>query len=647
MLTQLLRGRSLLRLILLTLCVGLFLQACAFAPPAAPAASNPSPTTAAPASAAEPAPLALPDWSFAQGRAPQVASYCMSVRLDPEAKTVAGVERITYRNPSQDTLNEVWLRLYLRAFRDRDSLWMRETGGRNRIAGFDSEAPGDITVSKLALAGGADLLANATLTETLMHVPLPQPLAPGQSLDLDVSWTSQLPQVFARTGYGGRDDTFFMVGQWYPKLAVYDGGRWDTEPWHGNAEFFADFGGYDVTIAAPKEYIIAGVGMPKGDAGEQAGTRIVRYTAADVTDFAFAASPDFQTKTGKAGDVEVVLYYLPEHGSAVAEYMEAATGSLQAYSDWYGAYPHPRLTVVDVPDNAGGAGGMEYPTLVTGGTVGAPAGTGFVAQVTAHEIGHQWWPMQTATNEGREPWLDEGLTEYSGMRYLLESGRTVGLGDLRISASTLDRIEYAAATDQPSNLPAWEYQDAGYGGAVYGKTAVGLLTLENVVGTLRFRRAMADYLAAYRYKHPTAADFRSSIERSLGGDLGWFFDDYIAGTGMIDYAAGPIVNDPAGSRVTVTRNGTIRVPVDLAVTLADGAQQTIEWDGQEPSTSFNFPSDTPVVQVELDPARKLVAELNVLDNSTSTSPQVGPALTLGGRLLFLFQMLAQSVGLFG
>ncbi len=108
---------------------------------------------------------------------------------------------------------------------------------------------------------------------------------------------------------------------------------------------------------------------------------------------------------------------------------------------------------------------MEYPTLITGGTIGAPASAGFVALVVAHEAGHQWWPMQTATNEGREPWLDEGLTEYSGMRYLLESGRTLGLGDLRFSAAALDRAQYAAAIDQPANLPAWEYQDVGYAGS--------------------------------------------------------------------------------------------------------------------------------------------------------------------------------------
>src|SRR3712207_92283 len=94
-------------------------------------------------------------------QAPEVASYRMDVRLDPAAKTVAGSERITYRNPSQDTLDELWLRLYLRAFSGPDTVWMRESGGSMRGFAAGGDSTGDITVSKLRLVDGTDLLATA------------------------------------------------------------------------------------------------------------------------------------------------------------------------------------------------------------------------------------------------------------------------------------------------------------------------------------------------------------------------------------------------------------------------------------------------------------------------------------------------------
>jgi hypothetical protein len=579
-----------------------------------------------------------------QQHAPNIASYSIEARLDPAAKSVSGTERITYTNPSQDTLNEIWLRLYLRAFRDSNTIWMRESGrwGSNAIP---PDSVGDITLSSLVLAGGGNLLASATLTDTLLRVPLPQPLTPGHSLQLDAAWTSKLPRVFARTGYGGRDNTFFMVGQWYPKMAVYDRGKWDTEPWHANSEFFNDFGSYDVSISLPSNYIVAGAGLPAGETGSGGEGKTLRFTSDDVTDFAFAASPDFKTQMAKAGDVDVALYYLPEHESTVGEYIDSAIGALQTYGSWYGAYPHPRLTIVDVPNDAEGAGGMEYPTLVTGGTGGLSGVSGFVAYINSHEIGHQWWPMQTATNEGREPWLDEGLTEYSGMRYMIESGRELGTSRIGVSAATFERSQFAAEPALPATLPAWEYSSSGYV-VVYTKTALGLWMLESVVGSDRFHRAMADYLAEYRFKHPDSADFRASLERSLG-DLSWFFDDYMSGKNLVDYAAEPIQNGPSGSVARVVRAGGVRAPVDVRVTLASGAQQLKTWDGQADHAEFAFPAGDPVVRVEVDPQHKLHAEIDQLNNGVSATPETGPALTLAGRLAVWLQMLVQSVGMFG
>ncbi len=581
--------------------------------------------------------------------APEVASYQMDVELDPTAKTVTGSERITYRNPSDDTLEELWLRLYLKAFSSPDTVWMQESGGSHRGFTTDAESLGDITVSTLALPDGTDLLAGSTISGTLMRVPLPAPLEPDATINLEVAWTSKLPRVFARTGYGGRDDTFFMVGQWYPKMVVYADGAWDTIPWHANAEFFHDFGNYDVQITVPSEYVVAGAGVPSGEPVEQDGRKTVRFVAEDVTDFAFAASPDFKIRTAPAGDSEVVLYYLPEHAAAVDTYMDVAVGSLQAYSDWYGDYPHPRLSVIDVPDSAAGAGGMEYPTLITGGTLGAPIDSGFVALVVAHEVGHQWWPMQTATHEGRAPWLDEGVTQYSGSRYMHAAGLRVGssVDALSLGAFAMDRAAYAANPDVPSDLPAWEYDGFDYGVAAYSKPSVGLFTLEQVVGTERFRQAMADYLETYRYRHPTSADFRQSLESSLDTDLDWFFDDFIGGTGVIDYAVGEIENTPTGSTVTVSRTGEVRVPVEIRVTLASGAQQMRTWEAREQQTSLTFPPGDPVRQVKIDPEYKLAAEFDRMDNGISTTVEVGPTTTLGGRLLFLFQAVVQTVGLFG
>lgn len=588
---------------------------------------------------------APPPRPAAQGlaEAPDVASYTLDVALDPVAKTVRGTGTIAYRNPSPDTLDAIWLRLYLKAFSGPDTVWMRESGGGHR--GYSAEeSRGDITVTRLAVRGGPDLLASSTITDTLLRAPLPAPLGPGELLELEVVWESLLPRVFARTGYGGRDDTFFMVGQWYPKMAVYDRGRWDTEPWHANSEFFHDFGRYEVAVTAPAEYLVAGVGVPAGEP-ESAGTqRVHRFVAENVTDFAFAASPDFVARTAQAGPTEVVLYDLPREGGGAERYLDTAVESLEAFGGWYGAYPHPRLTLIDVPNDAGGAGGMEYPTLITGGTLGAPEQAGFLELVVAHEIAHQWWPMQTATNEAREPWLDEGLTEYSGMRFMLETDRDLFLG-IPQSAAAYDLASYAVEPRVRSDLPAWEYEGE-YAVAAYSKPAVALLTLERVVGTERFRAAMAAYLAEWRFRHPTTADFRASLERELG-DLSWFFDGLIGGTGVIGYKVLPIVNGPDGSVVAVERSGEVPAPVEVRVRFTGGREETLSFDGGESSASWSFPAGDTVTEVVADPEHRLYAELDRRDNGAYAGARPGPTAGFAARLAFWLQTIVHTLGLLG
>ena len=248
--------------------------------------------------------------SAAQQAAPPqaIASYIIDVTLDPATKSVSGRERISYRNPSKDSLNELYLRLYLKAFSSMDTLWMRESGGEMRGDKVDEKALGDIVVHSLRLADGSDMLATSSLSDTLLHVPLAIPLAPNAIIELDAEWTSKLPRAFARTGYGGRDDTFFMVGQWYPKMIVYDRGAWDTEPWHATSEFFNDVGNYQVTITVPESYVVAGAGVQQSEKRDGAGSKTLSFLAEGVTDYAFAASPDFQVASAKAGPTDISLY---------------------------------------------------------------------------------------------------------------------------------------------------------------------------------------------------------------------------------------------------------------------------------------------------------------------------------------------------
>src|SRR5262249_4542177 len=183
-----------------------------------------------------------------------------------------------------------------------------------------------------------------------------------------------VPEVFARTGYKGE---FHMVAQWFPKIGVRVGPpgaeRWECQPFHINNEFFADFGTYDVALTVPSTHTVAATGVLTNAVDAGGGMRTLTYHAEDVHDFAWMADPYMEVMPGQAklaeeGTVEVRVYYRPEQRDFARRHLEAATGAIEKFSAMFVPYPWPILSVIDPPvDAASGAGGMEYPTLVTTG----------------------------------------------------------------------------------------------------------------------------------------------------------------------------------------------------------------------------------------------------------------------------------------
>jgi hypothetical protein len=593
----------------------------------------------------------------AGGPQSDVASYQIQVTLDPQSKQLHGSERITYRNPSPNALGELWFHLYLNAFRSPDTQWLQESGGGHR--GFAAEEPGWIKVESLALAGGQPLSLpdGGDTPDTIARVALPQPLGPGQTLTLDATWTSQLPRVFARTGFAG---DFFMVGQWYPKLAVYDRGQWDSEPWHANSEFFADFGNYDLAITLPQPYVTGASGVRQGEKANSDGSKTVSYRAERVTDVAWTAWPQYQAiarQVQAAGQSTAVELLLPASEAGDAErHLAAIRAALDAYGSWYGPYPWPKLTVVVPPEDAGGAGGMEYPTLVTTGSNGPTRGLPGVDQgiysletVTVHEIAHEWFPMQVQSNEAAEAWLDEGFADYLTTRVL---GRLYG-PDRSVLNLPLVRLGYVnqqrgvvgslGVAREPLAQASWQFDSPNtYAATVYAKGSLSLLSLENYYGDERFTAALRHYADVWRWRHPTSADLRDALGAALGENLDWFFNSFVFGRDTVDYQ----VDSLTASQATVSRVGEARYPVDLRLDYSDGSSRNQRWDGQQQSLTVSGEGKA-VVGLAVDPEQSIALEINRWDNTRLEQPSLAPALTLADRWLAFVQLLLQLVGQVG
>ena len=600
--------------------------------------------------------VATPTGREAAPASTDTASYDLDARWDPSARQIHGTARVTYRNPSSDQLGEIWLKLYLNAFRGGDTLWMQEAGALHRGSSYDPERPGWIEVERLTLADSGEALRPqpSDADGTVARVPLPRPIGPGETVRFDVAWTSQLPRVFARTGTAG---DFVMAGQWYPKLAVYDRGAWDTEPWHANAEFFADFGTYTLALTVPRGYVTGASGVREGERENDDGTVSVRYRAEAVSDVAWTAWPGYRvvTRTVEAAgrSVELELLTPRELTGADERYFRSAQGALDLLGRWFGPYPWPKLTLVAPPASAAGAGGMEYPTLVTLGLptelpFGLGSGVREVEVVTVHEIAHQWAPLQAASNEAREAWLDEGFADYATIKVMSAlygaSASMLDVGPLDVGYRTVHRFQFvAAAATQPLAQTAWEYPDfVAYGATVYSKGAMTLETLERTQGEERFLAAMRGYFDRWRYRHPTTADLQAALEEGAGESLDWFFRPLVYGRGVVEYRVAQA--DERGA--VIERRGDVAYPVRIRLTYADGQSEEQVWDAS--SERLDLPArGGPLRAVQVDPDRQILIELNKTDNGLVVDAPPVPILALGARILALVQSYLQVVGTIG
>lgn len=564
--------------------------------------------------------------------ADEVASYTLHAKLDPAAHTIHGEGTIRLKNASKSPLSEVWLHLYLNAWKSEKTIFQRTPGAGFRGGGTAYSTPGHIDVTRFAIQNGADLWPNRDKTtpgepddETDIRVPLPSPLAPGDTLTVDVAWDAKLPPVMLRTGYAG---SFHMAGQWFPKLAkLGEDGRFVHFPFHRYSEFFADFGAYDVTVDTPSDMVVGATGKLVSEARDDKGGRTTRrYVQNDVHDFAFTAWPGFHERTTTASGVAIRILFPAGAERAAEVELDTVRFGLDYFGRAYGRYPYETLTIVHPPDDAEEAGGMEYPTLITtGGSWYEPyTGVRSIDVVTIHELGHEWFYGLVATDEHHAPFLDEGLNSFAEAdameaRFPGKSGGDA-LG-VRMSVSSVHRMIAAeVANNAPVAQGAPGFATGGdYGGLVYSRTATIIMTLGNVFGRDKLRAALGAYTRRFRFRHPGPNELLDVIGEFLGADAKEMAKVALFDKGTVDYRAGTFTSERAGDHwegnALVRRSGNLIFPVEVDLFADDGATTRVLWDAKSDVARLPYKGKSRLVAVVIDPDHKVLLDQDLTNNA--------------------------------
>jgi hypothetical protein len=587
----------------------------------------------------------------AEEQAPRIASYRIDVRLDAEEKRLGGKETLTFVNTSRAKIDTLFLHLYPNAFASDTTILMRESLFPDRIKKRE-KCRGHMKVERVSLRGGSDLTDTKIIDETIMKLPLPDPLSPQESVELEIQFVVKLPQLILRLGYLDQD---FMIGQWFPKMAVLDqDGHWNAHQYHFMGEFFADFGAYDVSITLPPEYAVGATGHLVENRENADSTRTYVFRAEEVHDFAWAASPDYRVSGRVVDGINLSFFYKPEHEQSVDEIMNSAEFALKFYGSSFGEYHYGDFTIVDAKIGLGG-GAMEYPTLITVSPSGvAQERVRMDAWIVFHEIAHQWWYGMVASNETEEAWLDEGFAVYSQRRAVeerLEDGANlIDLWGLKLSDLDFSRVGYLLEPQtDPMLKDSWKYRGyLSYRASVYSKASLALETLRNHLGGEKMDQLMGEYFRRYKFKHPTTSDFIQLVQESAGEDLSSLLQQLAYGTGVCDYRVASIESVPLMegdnqkkfmTRVGLERSGEVILPVEVLIQLEDGEKIRQVWDGQERWTEIEMETKSKIRSAMVDPEGKTTLDINVNNNSLTARADDSVLMKLSAQSLFWLEIL--------
>ena len=281
---------------------------------------------------------------------------------------------------------------------------------------------------------------------TTLVVPLSPGLSAGQKVGAVVDFTLALPgpvsDRISRSGDSVRLGSFFPILSWEPGVG------WATEPaTSGFAEAStAQTADFTASIGVPPGLDVLATGVPDGSG---------RWRAEAVEDFAVSVGR-FKLASAQAGSTKVTVGVDPALSDDPNAYLRRVVDSINDFSTRFGPYPWPAYTLAVQPVLRGG---IEYPMHVM-------QGPRTVGRTTPHEVGHQWFYGLVENNQGRDPWLDEGLASWAEAR-----------GENVLASFTSRAIPVAGKGRMAEPMTFWESRQSAYYRSIYVQPVQALAAL--------------------------------------------------------------------------------------------------------------------------------------------------------------------------
>jgi hypothetical protein len=432
--------------------------------------------------------------------------YHIEFEIAGDLYHISGHQQVWYTNTEAEALRKIEFRLFPNIL-----------GGKMEVT--------NLTVN------GQNVTPTYDLNNSLLILPLPSPLAPGQSIVISMDFSVTVPQtVDLNYGVLAYSQDVLTLAHAYPMIAVHDDEGWNAEiPPQAGDVTYADASFFLVKVVAPKDMTLVTTGK-EIDHSNHGGTQTVYVASGPARDFYLAASPLYEETTATAGET-TVRSFAPKglaKGSQVA--VDTASKAILDYSRRYETYPYTELDIVSTPTLAFG---IEYPGMIAITSRiydidrrlnGTPARI-YLESTVAHETGHQWFYNLVGNDQLDDPWLDESLAQFATLQYYEDQYGLEGAAGFEQSLEA----RWAQLNDEkmPVGLPVASYSAREYSAIVYGRGPLFFAALRDRMGTEAFDAFLSDYTEQLSWKISTPEFLQSLAEKHCACDLDSLFGKWI------------------------------------------------------------------------------------------------------------------------
>ncbi len=468
--------------------------------------------------------------------------YQIEMDLDLLSAQAIVTEQINFKNTTKKPIFDIVLRTMANApalcTQGKPNLVITDTKINNTITHIRSLGPTTYSLSlDHALQPGHRVLLGLSYRLKIPKLPSQATVAGGVITPNDM-----IQQVFGKqapAGYGvlGHAKGIFNLGYFYPVLASRNKGAWDTTEPSGMGDMsHFQVANYQIKVSVVQSAVCVTSGVLVGTNPLGSGPQAAKesfFIGTAVRNFAMQVSTRYQVAEKKLKATTIRYVYIPEHQPGVANTLKQIAGAMDTYSRLFAPYPYPELDVVEAP-LMGGAGGIEYPGMVTiamglGGVQSSRTQTSMAGAlisstntyefVLAHEIAHQWFNGLVGSDSNLHPFLDEAPANYSAMLYF-EAKHDARMASEQYKTQLVVPYQLMRAMggpDAPANLPSSRYKNQlQYSAIIYGKAALFFHALRKKIGRKTFFNALRKYVRRFSFAQATPEDFLDTMAKASG-----------------------------------------------------------------------------------------------------------------------------------